>query len=279
MRRCSRRRITPKRGYPSALQRSFVDGLLRLRQFDQQSRQLLLVIVRRHQAISDTSAHRSCFRCLPSSRSVPAWPDRSPPPQPTRTSAAETPRRAADRPSADAPSPGASAPSRTAAVFFSAYWKASSAEMVSFLSISAAGSRNASTQIAREHRRVLFRAGFRRGNDGAVVLLERADRAAAGAGHIDHQLPARGNPVQQRRQFRRRNIRTRQIELVFRAVESSVADHHQHESVRRLGLRRDLASAPLRASRASRRRPSAFRQCDRSARRRAGSYPYRWRAW
>ena len=37
----------------------------------------------------------------------------------------------------------------------------------------------------------------------------------------------------------RRNVRTRQIELVFRAVERSVADHHQHESVRRFGLRGD----------------------------------------
>ena len=56
--------------------------------------------------------------------------------------------------------------------------------------------------VARENRGVLLRAGFGRRDHGAVVFLQRRRRAAAGAGHIDHQLPRGRNPVQQRRQFR-----------------------------------------------------------------------------
>lgn len=73
--------------------------------------------------------------------------------------------------------------------------------------------------IAGEYRCVLFRSGARCGNDGPVRFLESMHSAAAGAGHIDYELPASRNAVEQRAQLGSREVRARKIDFVIGAVE------------------------------------------------------------
>ena len=72
--------------------------------------------------------------------------------------------------------------------------------MTSFLSASAAGSRKAFDEIAREDGGVFLRAGFGRGDHHALGFLQNRNRAAAGAGHVDDGL-LRRDFVQQRGEF------------------------------------------------------------------------------
>src|ERR1019366_3420000 len=76
--------------------------------------------------------------------------------------------------------------------------------------------------IAGEDGSVLFHARLGRGDHGAVVLLERGDGAAAGTGHIDYELAAGGNLIHERSELGTGNVGAWKIELVFGAVESSM---------------------------------------------------------
>ena len=98
---------------------------------------------------------------------------------------------------------------------------ASSAEMASFLSASAAGSRKRFGPVAGEHRGVLLGARLGSGDDDAVGLAQKLDGTTAGTGHIDDQLPGGGNVVQQRRQLGAGDIRTGEIELILHPVVAS----------------------------------------------------------
>ena len=117
--------------------------------------------------------------------------------------------------------------------------KASSALMASFLSTSAVGIVQRLDPVARKDRGVLLRAALGGGDHGAARLLQRRNRAAAGAGGVDDQLALGGHAVAQRGQVRGGNIRARKIEFVLDAVEGAVADQNQHEIVFRLGFAGD----------------------------------------
>ena len=67
---------------------------------------------------------------------------------------------------------------------------------------------------------------------------KRLHRSAAGAGRIDHKLAPRRDAVAHRGDLGRRHIRPDEIELVFDAVERTVADQDQHEIVVSLGVAR-----------------------------------------
>ena len=118
--------------------------------------------------------------------------------------------------------------------------KASSAETVSFLSVSAEGSRSASTQ-----KRANTVAFFSLPLLVAVITTRLAfssDSAgtAARAGHVHDQLARAADAIEHRAQLDARHIGARQIDLVIVTVEAAVADQHQHERVVRLGFARHL---------------------------------------
>src|SRR5205807_6863645 len=83
---------------------------------------------------------------------------------------------------------------------------------------------------------VLLAARLRRGDKDAVRPLQRMYRATAGAGHINDKLAGGWDAVEHGREFRRRNIWTRQVDLIVNAVESAVADQHHDERILRAGL-------------------------------------------
>ena len=107
--------------------------------------------------------------------------------------------------------------------------------MISFLSVSAAH-RAGLRSIPRKHGSILLctRLGCR--DYSSVLSQQRMDGTAARAGRIHDQLLLRTDPLEQARQFRCRNIRTRQIDLILRAIETSMPQKHDDKRIVRLSL-------------------------------------------